>query len=80
MKRWKPLDADERQNCCYDVIEALLGRTSVDRIRQNPFPAQQVRSTHLHTGEFHGTELVMMDFLPSYCDPGFGKRTVKWFV
>ncbi len=66
----KPLDADERQNC-YDVIEALLGRTSVDRIRQNPFPAQQVRSTHLHTGEFHGTELVMMDLLPSYRDPTF---------
>jgi len=66
----KPSDADDRQNC-YDVIEGLLGRTAVDRIRQNPFPAQRVRSTHLHTGEFHGSELVMMDFLSSYHDPTF---------
>jgi hypothetical protein len=66
----KPPDADDRQNC-YDVIEALLGRTAVERIRQNPFPAQHVRSTHLHTGEFHGSELVMMAFLSSYQDPTF---------
>jgi hypothetical protein len=66
----KPPDADDRQNC-YDVIEGLLGRTAVDRIRQNPVPAQRVRSTHLHTGEFHGSELVMMDFLSSYHDPTF---------
>jgi hypothetical protein len=66
----KPPDADDRQNC-YDVIEALLGRTAVDRIRQNPFPAQHVRSTHLHTGEFHGSEFVMVDFLSSYHDPTF---------
>jgi hypothetical protein len=66
----KPPDADYRQNC-YDVIEALLGRTAVDRIRQNPFPAQHVRSTHLHTGEFHGSELVLMDFLASYRDQTF---------
>jgi hypothetical protein len=66
----KPPDTDERQNC-YDIIKALLGRTAVDRIRQNPFPAQHVRSTHLHTGEFHGSELVMMAFLSSYRDPSF---------
>jgi hypothetical protein len=66
----KPPDADDRQNC-YDVIEALLGRAAVDRIRQNPFPAQRVRSTHLHTGEFHGSELVLTDFLASYRDPTF---------
>src|SRR4051812_29179861 len=66
----KPPDADDRQNC-YDVIEALLGRTAADRTRQTPFPAQHVRSTHLHTGEFHGSELVVMDFLSSYHDPTF---------
>jgi hypothetical protein len=66
----KPPDADYRQNC-YDVIEALLGRKAVERIRQNPFPAQDVRSTHLHTGEFHGSELAMMAFLSSYHDPSF---------
>jgi hypothetical protein len=66
----KPPDADDRQNC-YDVIKALLGQTAVERIRQNPFPAQHVRSTHLHTGEFHGSELVMITFLSSYHDPSF---------
>ena len=66
----KPPDADDRQNY-YDVIEALLGRSAVDRIRQNPFPAHRVRGTHLHTGEFHGSELVMMVFLASYQDPSF---------
>jgi hypothetical protein len=66
----KPPDADDRQNC-YDVITTLLGRTAVDQIRQNPFPAQRIRSTHLHTGELHGSELVMMDFLSSYHDPTF---------
>jgi hypothetical protein len=74
----KPLDADDRQNC-YDVIEALLGRTAVDRIRQNPFPAQHVRSTHLHTGRFHGSELVMMDFLSSYHDPTFREAHAEMF-
>jgi hypothetical protein len=68
----KPANADDRQNC-YHVIEALLGRTAVERIRQNAFPAQDVRSTHLHTGEFHGSELVMMAFLSSYQDPTFGE-------
>jgi hypothetical protein len=64
----KPSDSDERQNC-YDVIEALLGKPTVDRIRQNSFPAQQMRSTHLHSGEFHGSELIMMDFMRTYRDP-----------
>jgi hypothetical protein len=55
------------------ILGALLGRTAVERIRQNAFPAQDVRSTHLHTGEFHGSELVMMAFLSSYQDPTFGE-------
>jgi len=74
----KPRGADDRQNC-YDVIEALLDRTVVDRIRQNPFPSQHVRSTHLHTGEFHGSELVMMDFLSSYHDPTFREAHREMF-
>ena len=69
----KPATADDRQNC-YDVIEALLGRAAVERIRsKTSFPAQHVRGTHLHTGEFHGSELVMMAFLSSYQDPTFGE-------
>jgi hypothetical protein len=75
----KPPDADDRQNC-YDVIEALLGRAAVERIRQNLFPAQHVRSTHLHTGEFHGSELVMMAFLSSYQDPTFREAHSEMFL
>jgi hypothetical protein len=74
----KPANADDRQNC-YHVIEALLGRTAVERIRQNAFPAHRVRGTHLHTGEFHGSELVMMTFLSSYQDPTFGEAHREMF-
>jgi hypothetical protein len=66
----KPQDADDRQNC-YHVIEALLGKSIAERLRQHPFAAQRVRSTHLHTGEFHGSELVRMAFMSTYQDPSF---------
>jgi hypothetical protein len=66
----KPSDADQRRNC-YDVIEALLGKRAVDQIRQNPFPARHVRGTHLHSGELHGSELIMMNFMSTYHDPSF---------
>src|SRR5262249_18280212 len=66
----KPSDADQRQNC-YDVVEALLGKPVADELRQHPFPAQQVRSTHLHSGEFHGSELIMANFMRTYQDPTF---------
>jgi hypothetical protein len=66
----KPPNADDRQNS-YDVVEALLGKLTVDRLRQHPFPAQQVRSTHLHSGEFHGPELVRTAFMSTYQDPSF---------
>jgi hypothetical protein len=69
---------DDGRNC-YGVIEALLGRDAVDRIRQSPFPAQNVRSTHLHTGEFHGFELVLVDFLSSYRDPSFREAHREMF-
>jgi hypothetical protein len=69
---------DDGRNC-YAVIEALLGQEAVDRIRQSPFPAQNVRSTHLHTGEFHGSELVLVDFLSSYRDPSFREAHREMF-
>ena len=74
----KPPDADYRQNC-YDVIKALLGQPTVDRIRQYAFQPRHVRNTHLHTGEFHGSELVMMDFLSSYHDPTFREAHREMF-
>jgi hypothetical protein len=66
----KPSDADRRTNC-YDVIEVLLGKAVADGLRQNPWPAQHVRNTHLHIGEFHGSELMMANFMRTYQDPSF---------
>jgi hypothetical protein len=69
----KPPDADDRHNC-YHVIEALLGKSTAEQLRQHDFPAQWVCSTHLHTGEFHGSELVRMAFMSSsYQDPTFSE-------
>jgi hypothetical protein len=67
----KPLQGHERYNGP-DVIEALLGKQVADRLRQQPFPAQWVRSSHLHVGEFHGSELDWAAFISStYRDPSF---------
>jgi hypothetical protein len=66
----KPSSADRRHNC-YDVIESLLGKAVADGLRQNPWPAQHVRNTHLHIGEFHGSELMMANFMRTYEDPSF---------
>jgi hypothetical protein len=74
----KPSDADDRLNC-YDAIETLLGRSAVDRVRQNPFPAQRIRSSHLHKGEFHSYELEMANFMPSYRDPSFDEAHREMF-
>jgi hypothetical protein len=65
----KPPDDDSHN--IYHVIEALLGKLTADRLRQQHFPAQWVRSTHLHTGEFHDSELVRAAFMSSYQDPTF---------
>jgi hypothetical protein len=32
---------------------------------------QQVRNTHLHAGEFHGSELMLANFMQTYHDPSF---------
>lgn len=66
----KPPNAVDRQNS-YDVIEALLGKSVVERIRQHAFPPQRVRGVHLHTGNFYDSELVRMVFMSTYQDPSF---------
>jgi hypothetical protein len=66
----KPLDADGRFNGS-DVVEALLGKPTAEKLRHDVFPAQWVRSSHLHTGEFHGSELIQIAFMSSYQDPSF---------
>jgi hypothetical protein len=58
----------------YHVIEALLGKATAERLRQQLFPPQSVRSTHLHTGEFHSSEFLQRTFMPSYEDPTFDEK------
>jgi hypothetical protein len=67
----KPSDPEFTEHNIYQVIEALLGKLIADRLRQHPFPAQWVRSSHLHAGEFHGSELIRTAFMSSHQDPSF---------
>jgi hypothetical protein len=69
----KPTDRQFSEHNIYDIIEALLGKLVADRLRLHPFPAQWVRNSHLHVGEFHGSELVRAAFLSGYHDPSFGE-------
>ena len=66
----KPPDADRRANV-YDVIGALLGKDTSNRIRGGEFAAQTVRNAHLHAGELLGDELIRSAFNSSYRDPSF---------
>jgi hypothetical protein len=34
-------------------------------------PGRHVHNTHLHVGEFHGSELMMANFMRTYQDPSF---------
>ncbi len=70
----KPSAAVQRATV-YDVIAALLGKATSDRLRQSggELAAQTVRSVHLHTGEFLGDELIYTAFNSSYRDPSFAE-------
>jgi hypothetical protein len=67
----KPSEPEFRDRNAYDVIEALLGKPTADRLRQHPFAPQSVRNAHLHSGELLGSEFVRMAFMSSYEDPSF---------
>jgi hypothetical protein len=67
----KPTGPEFREHNMYDVIEALLGRSVADRLRQHAVPPQSVRNAHLHVGEFRGSELVKAALFSSYQDPSF---------
>jgi hypothetical protein len=67
----KPSDPEFSEHNIYQLIEALLGKPVADRLRQRPFPAQGVRSSHLRAGEFHGSELIRTALMSSYQDPSF---------
>jgi hypothetical protein len=49
----KPSAREFRDHTIYEVVEALLGGATADRLREQRFRPQHVRSAHLHRGEFH---------------------------
>jgi hypothetical protein len=67
----KPPAREFRDHTIYEVVEALLGRATADRLREQWFRPQYVRSAHLHRGEFHDSEYVMAAMMGSYKDPTF---------
>lgn len=67
----KPAGAQFREHIIYDVVEALLGKASADRLREHWFRPQDVRNAHLHSGEFRGSEFVHAAITSSYHDPTF---------
>jgi hypothetical protein len=67
----KPAGTQFREYIIYDVVEALLGKASADRLREHWFRPQDVRNAHLHSGEFRGSEFVHAAIMSSYHDPTF---------
>jgi hypothetical protein len=67
----KPPDPQFRDHNIYQVAEALLGKPSADLLREQWFRPQEVRSAHLHSGEFRGSEFVQHMMMSSFDDPTF---------
>lgn len=67
----KPAGAEFRRHTIYDVVKALLGKPTADRLREGQLRPQQVRSVHLHRGDFFGSEFVHDAITSSYYDPTF---------
>jgi hypothetical protein len=69
----KPADRRFKQHNIYDVVAALLGDATAQRLREHWFRPQDVRHAHLHRGEFRGSEFVLSAIMSSYQDPTFGQ-------
>ena len=67
----KPSDPKFRDHNIYHVVEALLGKASAERLQEHWFRPQDVRSAHLHRGEFRGSEFLQATMMSSYQDPTF---------
>jgi hypothetical protein len=67
----KPAGTEFRDHTIYDVVEALLGEATAERLHEYGFRPQEVRNVHLHRGEFRGSEFVPAAIMSSYHDPTF---------
>jgi hypothetical protein len=66
----KPPEPQFKDHNIYQVIEALLGKAIADRLREQWFRPQEVRSAHLHNGECRSSEFELHR-MASYWDPTF---------
>jgi hypothetical protein len=67
----KPSEPQYKDHNIYAVIEALLGKEIADRLQEQWFCPQNIRSAHLHRGEFRASELLHDMITSSYQDPTF---------
>ena len=67
----KPIESRYNKHNIYHVVEALLGKTQADRLRERSFKPQDIRNAHLHRGEFRGLEFDLRVIMSSYYDPTF---------
>jgi hypothetical protein len=67
----KPRDPQFRDHNIYHVVDALLGKTITNQMQEQWFRPQDVRSAHLHRGEFRGSEFIQHAMMSSFQDPTF---------
>ncbi len=75
----KPSDAAFNDHTIYEVVGALLGPEAEARLREHWFRPHNVRSRHLHLGQFHGSELTARTFVDSSYDPTFDQARRELF-
>lgn len=83
----KPADPLYSGHNIYDVINALLGKETEERLRTQLFDPkihpkihpQSIRNAHLHRGEFHGSEFAYRVMISNFRDPTFDEATRELF-
>jgi hypothetical protein len=71
----------------YNVVDALLGKKAVERLRTQLFDPtihpelhpQSIRNAHLHRGELHGFEFAHGVVMSGFRDPTFDEATGELF-
>lgn len=74
----KPSDKEFKDYTVDDVVEALLGAPTAQRIKQDWFHAHLVRSEHVHLAELRGSEFQLRTMSGSY-DPTFDEARRELF-
>jgi hypothetical protein len=69
----KPSGAQFKNHNIYHVIEGLLGASHAERLQRLAMRPQDVRSAHLHRGEFQASEFLEQAMWSSYYDPTFSQ-------